>query len=219
PGSAASWRRARQDRTRRCFLARCASLARSICSRPRATPRRCPGRSASAVRLRRSRSARTLPHSRRSSCWRLRLRIHAGLETGEPYFLPGDWAVGTSIFHPAALAAGASTLLAGESGRVASQGTDMLKDKLIAGDALDFDIGVTDSDGNTYTPADGWAMTLRLIPRSSGSAIEISASATDDNIEFAVEVASATTATWAAGNYSAFALVTKSGERKTVHIG
>src|SRR5690606_21292248 len=77
----------------------------------------------------------------------------------------------------------------------------------------------TDSDGNTYTPADGWAMTLRLSPRSSGSAIEISASATDGNIEFAVEVASATTATWAAGNYSAFARATNSGERKTDHIG
>lgn len=95
----------------------------------------------------------------------------------------------------------------------------MLVDKLIAGDALDFDIGVTDSEGNTYTPADGWAMTLRLVPRTSGSAISISTTATADNREFAIEVSSATTANWAAGNYSAFALVTLSGERKTVHIG
>ena len=94
-----------------------------------------------------------------------------------------------------------------------------LVDKLIAGDALDFDIGVTDSEGNTYTPADGWAMTLRLLPRTSGTAIDITATATSDNLEFAVEVASATTAGWAAGDYSAFALVTLSGERKTVHIG
>lgn len=95
----------------------------------------------------------------------------------------------------------------------------MLVDKLIAGDALDFDIGVTDSEGNTYTPADGWAMTLRLVPRTSGSAISISTTATADNREFAIEVSSATTANWAAGDYSAFALVTLLGERKTVHIG
>lgn len=92
-------------------------------------------------------------------------------------------------------------------------------DKLIAGDALDFDTSVVDSEGNQYTPADGWSMTLRLVPRSSGSAISMSTTATADNLEFAVEVASATTAAWTAGYYSAFALVTKSGERKTVHIG
>ena len=92
-------------------------------------------------------------------------------------------------------------------------------DKLIAGDALDFDTTVVDSAGNQYTPADGWAMTLRLAPRSSGTPIDISTTASDDNQGFAVEVSSATTANWAAGNYSAFALVTLSGERKTVHIG
>lgn len=95
----------------------------------------------------------------------------------------------------------------------------MMRDKLIAGDALDFDTAVVDSDGNQYTPADGWAMTLRLVPRTSGSAIDIATTATDDGMEFAAEVASATTALWVAGTYSAFALVTKSGERKTVHIG
>lgn len=94
-----------------------------------------------------------------------------------------------------------------------------LVDKLISGDALDFDIAVADSEGNTYTPADGWAMTLRLVPRTSGTAISINASATSDNLEFNVAVASSTTATWTAGDYSAFALVTLSGERKTVHIG
>jgi len=60
---------------------------------------------------------------------------------------------------------------------------------------------------------------LRLVPRSSGTPISVSAGATADNLEFEIEVASATTATWAAGTYSAFALVTLSGERKTVHIG
>lgn len=92
-------------------------------------------------------------------------------------------------------------------------------DKLIAGDALDFDTTVVDSAGNQYTPADGWAMTLRLLPRSSGTAIDIATTASSDNQGFAVEVSSVTTATWSAGNYSAFALVTLSGERKTVHIG
>jgi hypothetical protein len=95
----------------------------------------------------------------------------------------------------------------------------MMMDRLIAGDALDFDTSVVDSHGNTYTPADGWSMTMRLVPRTSGTPIDISTTASDDNLEFAVEVASATTAAWTAGTYSAFALVTKSGERKTVHIG
>lgn len=94
-----------------------------------------------------------------------------------------------------------------------------MQDKLIAGDALDFDIAVVDTDGTQYTPADGWSMVLRLVPRSSGTPISVSAGATADNLEFEIEVASATTATWAAGTYSAFALVTLSGERKTVHIG
>lgn len=94
-----------------------------------------------------------------------------------------------------------------------------MQDKLIAGDALDFDIAVVDTDGTQYTPAGGWSMTLRLVPRSSGTPLSVTASATDDNLEFAIEVASATTATWTAGTYSAFALVTLSGERKTVHIG
>jgi len=95
----------------------------------------------------------------------------------------------------------------------------MMMDKLIAGDALDFDTSVTDTDGNTYTPADGWAMTLRLIPRTSGTPIDIATSASADNLEFSVAVSSGTSDSWTPGHYSAFALVTLAGERKTVHIG
>ena len=94
-----------------------------------------------------------------------------------------------------------------------------MKDTLIAGDVVDFDMSVADTDGNTYTPGDGWSMLLRLVPRSAGAAIEVTGTATADDLEFRIAKSSTDTESWAAGAYSAFALVTKSGERKTVHIG
>lgn len=93
-------------------------------------------------------------------------------------------------------------------------------DTIIAGDALDFDTTVTDSDGTQYLPADGWTMLLRLIPQTSGTPIEIPTTASaDDSSAFNCAVTSATTAAWGTGTYGAFALVTLSGERKTVYIG
>lgn len=92
-------------------------------------------------------------------------------------------------------------------------------DTIIAGDALSFDTGVTDANGNQYTPTDGWSMTLRLIPRASGTPITIPATPTPDGIEYSIDVVSATTAAWSAGTYSAAALLTQSGERKTVYLG
>lgn len=95
----------------------------------------------------------------------------------------------------------------------------MLMDRLIAGDTLDFDTAVMDTDGNQYTPADGWSMVLRIVPRSSGSVYTITATATDDGGSFNCAAAASTTANWAAGSYSAMALLSKSGERKTVYLG
>lgn len=92
-------------------------------------------------------------------------------------------------------------------------------DTIIAGDTLDFDQSVQDTDGNVYLPSDGWSLKLRLVPRASGTAYEVDATGAANGVDFNVAAAAATTATWAAGQYAAVALVSKSGERKTVHLG
>lgn len=90
-------------------------------------------------------------------------------------------------------------------------------DTIIAGDALDFSKTITDSDGNAYLPADGWTLTYRLVPRSSGSPISIPTTA--DGEAFLAQVTSATTAAWTAGTYTAFAILNLSTEYKTIEIG
>jgi hypothetical protein len=91
-------------------------------------------------------------------------------------------------------------------------------DTIIAGDALDFSKTITDSDGNAYLPSDGWALTYRLVPRSSGPSV-ISIATTADGEQFRAEVTSATTAAWTAGTYTAFAILNLSSEYKTIEIG
>ena len=81
--------------------------------------------------------------------------------------------------------------------------------ELIVGDTLQFDTDVPD-----YPASDGYTLTYRLVPRVSGSAIEITATADGDT--FAVNVAAATTAAWTAGEYSWHSYVTLSGARYTV---
>lgn len=92
-------------------------------------------------------------------------------------------------------------------------------DTIIAGDTLAFTTGVTDTDGTSYPPSAGWSMLLRLVPLTAGTPIEIPATASADDSEFLIAVSSTTTAAWAAADYSAFAMVTLAGERKTVYMG
>lgn len=92
-------------------------------------------------------------------------------------------------------------------------------DTIIAGDTLDYDQSVQDTDGNVYLPSDGWTLTLRLVPRTSGTAYDITGIASGNGVEFSIVASASTTAGWAPGLYSAIALVSKSGERKTVHLG
>lgn len=84
--------------------------------------------------------------------------------------------------------------------------------ELIVGDTLQFDTDVPD-----YPASDGYTLTYRLVPRVSGAAIEITASADGDTYE--VNVAAATTAAWTAGEYSWHSYVTLSGARYTVGQG
>lgn len=90
-------------------------------------------------------------------------------------------------------------------------------DQLIAGDTLDFDVHVQDPDGNEFLASAGWSMQLRILPRTSGTPYSISATASGD--DFNVAASASTTASWAPGNYNAVALVSKSGERRTVYLG
>jgi hypothetical protein len=87
-----------------------------------------------------------------------------------------------------------------------------MQQTLIAGDTLKFYTSVP-----AYPAGDGWTLKYRLIPRSSGSPILISASAYGSDYE--VNVAAATTATWTAAEYSWASYVEKAGERYTVEQG
>ncbi len=84
--------------------------------------------------------------------------------------------------------------------------------EIIAGDSLQFRTSVPD-----YPATGGYVLTYRLVPRASGSAIEITAAGSGD--DYLVTVAAATTASWAAGEYSWHAYVTLGGARYTVGDG
>jgi hypothetical protein len=86
-------------------------------------------------------------------------------------------------------------------------------DAITAGDTLAFTETVAD-----YPASAGWTLTYRLVPRATGgAAITFSASASGD--AYAVSVAAATTATWAAGDYGWSSYVSKGLERYSVGGG
>lgn len=87
-----------------------------------------------------------------------------------------------------------------------------MNETLIVGDTLDFLTTVAD-----YPPADGWTLKYRLIPRTSGTAITLTA--TTSGTDYRVQVAPATTGAWTAGEYSWSSWVEKTGARYTVSSG
>jgi hypothetical protein len=87
-----------------------------------------------------------------------------------------------------------------------------MKDSLIIGDTLDFATSVPD-----YPASAGYTLKYRLIPRTSGSAILLTASAAGE--DYRVQYAPATTASWTAGEYTWSAWVEKTGERYSVDSG
>lgn len=89
-----------------------------------------------------------------------------------------------------------------------------MQQTLIAGDTLSFGTDVPE-----YLPADGWTLTYRLIPRTSGAVITITASTGTGDYDYDIAVPAATTAGWAAGEYSWAAYVELSGQRYTVDKG
>lgn len=87
-----------------------------------------------------------------------------------------------------------------------------MKQLLIAGDTLDFLTTVID-----YPASAGWTLSFRLVPQSAGTAYTFSAAAEND--DYRSTVTAATTASWAAGEYSWSSYVTKGSERYTVDSG
>lgn len=87
-----------------------------------------------------------------------------------------------------------------------------MRSELIAGDTLDFTTSVPD-----YPASAGWTLTYKLIPRTAGTVISFNAAADGD--DYRAQVAAATTAAWAAGEYSWTAYAIKAGERHTVEQG
>jgi hypothetical protein len=87
-----------------------------------------------------------------------------------------------------------------------------MKDLLTAGDTLDFVTSVPD-----FPATSGYTLKYRLVPRISGAAILITAASS--GADYRVIVGPATTANWAAGEYSWSSWVEKTGERYTVDSG
>lgn len=81
-----------------------------------------------------------------------------------------------------------------------------MRDRIIAGDTLDFVTTLPD-----YPASGGYTLKYRLSPRTTGSAIDITCSATGD--DHRCGAAAATTAAWAAGEYSWACWVEKGAER------
>jgi hypothetical protein len=73
-----------------------------------------------------------------------------------------------------------------------------MQSRLVSGTTLNFTTYVAD-----YLPTDGWVLKFRLIPRTTGTPIDITTTqdATDSTLHRA-QVTAATTAGWTAGEYS-----------------
>jgi hypothetical protein len=87
-----------------------------------------------------------------------------------------------------------------------------MKSEIVAGDTLDFSTEVAN-----YTPADGWTLKFRLVPRVSGTAILLTSAASDGLHR--VQVGPTTTDDWTAGEYSWYSWVEKAGASYSVGQG
>lgn len=88
----------------------------------------------------------------------------------------------------------------------------MKTDFIIAGDTLDFTTSAPD-----YPASAGWSLVFKLIPRTSGSVITITSTASGDDHQ--CQVGASTTAAWAAGNYSWSSRVTNGTEQYSLEQG
>lgn len=84
--------------------------------------------------------------------------------------------------------------------------------EIVAGDRLNVTLQVPD-----YPAGGGYTLTLRLVPRVAGTAIELTATASGDS--YVISASSAATAAYGAGEYSWHAYVTSGSDRYTVGTG
>lgn len=87
-----------------------------------------------------------------------------------------------------------------------------MKDTLVVGDTFDFTTTVPD-----YPASAGYTLYYRLVPRTVGTPILFTASASDD--DYRVQIPPLTTADFAAGEYTWYGWIEKSGERYQVDSG
>lgn len=88
-----------------------------------------------------------------------------------------------------------------------------MQQRLVAGDSLNFTTTVA-----SYLASAGWVLKFRLVPRAAGgTAISLTSVASGDDHQ--TQVAAATTAAWAAGEYGWSSWVEKAGEVYTVESG
>lgn len=83
---------------------------------------------------------------------------------------------------------------------------------LTAGDTLSFTTVTPD-----YPASAGWSMAYKLIPRTTGTVITISSTASGD--DHLLQASASTTAAWATGAYTWVGYVIKGAERYTLESG
>lgn len=89
-----------------------------------------------------------------------------------------------------------------------------MKTEIIVGDTLDFETTVTD-----YPATAGWTLKHRLVPRTAGTAITMTAATASDGISYRTQIAPAVTAAYVAGEYAWNSWVEKTGARQSVESG
>lgn len=87
-----------------------------------------------------------------------------------------------------------------------------MRDVLIAGDTVDFVTALPD-----YPASDGWVLSFRLLPRVSGTAIDITTTASGD--DHRASVTAAASASWTAGEYTWQSWVASGAVRYSVADG
>jgi hypothetical protein len=91
----------------------------------------------------------------------------------------------------------------------------MIAYKLVVGDTLSYLQDPPTGAAGAYTPAGGWTLKYRLIPRDAALSV-IDLTATTAGEQYQIAAPASVTATWQAGEYNAAAWVEKGTEKYTV---
>lgn len=89
----------------------------------------------------------------------------------------------------------------------------MQQQELVAGDSLNFLTA-----GGAYPASSGWVLKYRLVPRTTGNAVQ-ELTATAEGSDHRVAVAASSTSNWAADSYTWVSWVERAGEVYTLEHG